>query len=82
MSTLTLTASPDVIDLARQLAEEERMSVSEMFAEFIRMRGRKGSPVRISPEVEAIAGVVRLPPDFNEDAALREAIAERMGFPR
>ena len=78
MSTLTLTFDDDLASQAQEYARRTGTDLSVLVAELLRpvvAPARKRRP--LSPEVEALAGCITLPPDFDYKTALGEALAEK-----
>ena len=79
---LTLTATPEIIALARN----EGTSISSMFSNFImaksRMSGKHESPRdrKIGPITKSLTGIVKLPDDFNEKDFMGQVFAEKYGL--
>jgi hypothetical protein len=61
MKKLTLTAEPEVIDMAKRLAEDRGTSVSAMFSQLIRtMAGRgSGAMADIGPITRRLTGIAK-----------------------
>ena len=79
---LTLTATPEIIALAKIQARNEGTSVSAMFADFVmekeyRSRQRDTRSHRIGPLTRSLAGIVRLPPDFDEKEFTARVLTEK-----
>ncbi len=83
MSKLTLTAPPEVISLAEELAKRENTSISAMFANFVlaksRRHGKKFSRVKIGPLTKSLTGIVKLPDTFDEKDFMSEVLAKKYG---
>ena len=74
--TLTLTAPPDVISLARDIAERGKTTVSALFVDFIRAQASREKRFAVSPAVQALSGVVKLPHDFDDQIETEKAVFE------
>ena len=63
MKKLSLTLEPEVIDLAKKLAEARGTSVSGMFSQFILAMGDRRSRRRdsIAPITRRLTGIARAP---------------------
>ncbi|MDD3695843.1 MAG: DUF6364 family protein [Lentisphaeria bacterium] len=81
---LTLTASPEVVSLAKELAKKENTSVSAMFANFImaqtRMKTQTRKKTQIGPLTKALSGVVKLSDDFDEKQFIENALVDKFGL--
>ena len=78
MSTLSLTLDDDLINQAQEYARRTGTDVSVLVAELLRPVVVPARPRRpLSPAVEALAGCIILPPDFDYKKALGEALAEK-----
>ena len=78
MSTLTLTLDDDLLAQAQEYAQRTGTDLSVLVAELLRpvvATTRKRRP--LSPQVEALAGCISLPSDFNYKEELGKALAEK-----
>jgi hypothetical protein len=79
MKKLTLTAEPEVIDLAKKLAQARGTSVSGMFSQFIRAMGerrfRPGEP--IGPITRSLTGIARAPRGKTDRQLLEDALLQK-----
>ncbi|MDQ2771023.1 MAG: DUF6364 family protein [Bacteroidota bacterium] len=78
MSTLTLTFDDDLATQAQEYAKRTGTDLSVLVAELLRpvvtpARQRRPS----SPQVEALAGCISLPPDFDYKALRGDALWEK-----
>lgn len=84
MQKLTLTASPEVVSLAKELAKRENTSVSAMFANFImaqtRMKSKTHKITQIGPLTKSLSGIIKLPDDFDEKQFVENALADKFGL--
>jgi len=80
MRKLTLSAEPDVIDLAKKFARRRGTSVSHMFSEFIRSLAASGRPSAATPLTRRATGLIRLPRGKADRQLIEEALAERYGL--
>ena len=84
MSKLTLTAPPDIIKLAEQLAKTENTSISAMFVNFIMAKAKYSEEPRteqqLGPITQALVGIVKLPDDFDEKEFMGEVFAQKYGL--
>lgn len=74
---ITLSATPEIAAMAKELAKEKNTTVSALFANFIRAVHLANHPVvkpKLHPAVEALTGCIQLPPDFD----LKEFMAENL----
>jgi len=81
MKKLTLSADPEVIEQAKQVAEASGTSVSALFERFIRIlaRGRKGKQP-IGRITRKASGVIKLPRGKSERDVLAEALTDKYGM--
>ncbi len=78
MSTLTFTLDDSLVSQAQEYARRTGTDLSVLIAELLRpVVGpvRKRRP--ISPQVAALAGCIKLPPDFDYKTAVGEALREK-----
>ena len=84
MKKLTLSADEDVIAMARKLAKREGISISALFAGFIRARAQRISPSRISlgPLTKQALAISRKAgrSDESDREAVEEALNEKYGI--
>ena len=84
MSKLTLTAPPDVIKLAEQLARTENTSISAMFVNFImakvRLSEEPNPEQQLGPITQSLVGIVKLPDDFDEKKFMGEVFTQKYGL--
>ncbi|HTW94491.1 MAG TPA: DUF6364 family protein [Tepidisphaeraceae bacterium] len=79
MKKLTLTADPEVIDMAKKLAERRGTSVSAMFSQFVRAMAGQG-PSRqgaICPATRRLTGIARAPRRKTDRQLLEDALIHR-----
>lgn len=77
MPKLTLSATPDVIDLAKHLASERGTSVSALFSQFVRSMGSPRRPVRTASKTRLATGLIKLPAGKTDRELIEQALAER-----
>jgi len=79
MKKLTLTAEPEVIDMAKKLAATRGTSVSAMFSQLIRaMAGRNpGSLSNVSPRVRGLTGLARAPRGKTDRQLVEDGLIHR-----
>ena len=78
MRKLTLSADEEVIAEAKQIAAENKTSVSAMFSRFVRAIGRRENPHRpLGPIARKASGVIRLGGRKSRRQLLEEALAEK-----
>ena len=79
MKKLTLTAEPEVIDMAKKLADARGTSVSAMFSQIIRAMG--GQPSRrsdpVGPITARLTGIARAPRGKTDRRLLEDALLQR-----
>lgn len=78
MPTLTFTLDDDLASQVHEYARRTGTDLSVLVAELLRpvvapARKRRA----LSPEVEALAGCISLPPDFDYKTALDDALREK-----
>jgi Family of unknown function (DUF6364) len=79
MKKLTLTAEPEVIDMAKKLAIARGTSVSAMFSQLIRaMAGRNPrTSDKIGPITRRLTGIAKTPRGKNNRRLVEDAILDR-----
>ncbi len=81
MKKLTLSADPDVIDQARELARQSGTSVSSMFERFVRLRAQQARGARpLGPLTRKASGMIVLPKGRSEKRVLEDALREKYGL--
>ncbi|MGA3065988.1 MAG: DUF6364 family protein [Tepidisphaeraceae bacterium] len=79
MKKLTLTAEPEVIDMAKKLAEARGTSVSAMFSQLIRAMGarrsRRDDP--LGPVTRRLTGIARAPRGKSDRRLLEDALLQK-----
>jgi len=81
MPKLTLSADKDVIQKAKQLAQERGTSVSAMFSRFVESVATGADPKRLKPGpmTRKAIGLAKLPSNKTDRQLIEEALAERFG---
>jgi len=81
MKKLTLSAEPEIIDLAKRIADENGTTVSQLFARFVHAlaRNQKKRP-SIGPKTRRATGLIKLPADKSDDELLTEALLDKYGL--
>lgn len=79
MSKLTLSADPEVIDLAKKIAALNGTSVSDLFSQFIRSLDAGGKPSKLAPLTRRATGIIRLPRGKSDRKLIEHALVERYG---
>jgi hypothetical protein len=80
MSKLTLSADKDLIRKAKELAAQNRTSVSAMFSRMLRVMGRtSGLQQPPAPLTRQATGLIRLPSAAEDDRLLEDALAAKYG---
>ena len=81
MPKLTINAEPEVIALAKKLAKERGISVSEMFFNIIRSMAttKRSDQLDLGPRTREASGLVKWPEGETRSyrELIEEAIAER-----
>ena len=80
---ITLSAPPDIVQMAKQIAAERNTSVSALFANYIRAIHQANHPVvkpKLHPAVEALTGIIKLPSDFNLKEFMTENLIKDYGI--
>ncbi|MBI2192677.1 MAG: hypothetical protein HYU36_11910 [Planctomycetes bacterium] len=75
---LTLSADKELIEAAKELAENEGTSLSSMFSRFLRavLAGRRNQK-QPGPLTRKATGLVKLPPSKSDRELLEEALADK-----
>jgi hypothetical protein len=75
---LTLNVEPEVIAMARQLAEKQGISVSEVFSRIVRsMASSHRSIPKLAPKTKPAIGLIKLPTGKTDRELIEEAMADR-----
>lgn len=80
---LTLNLEEEEVRLARELAREEGVSVSALFANLLRGRiamRRKAEQEKLPPLTRKALGMARLPKGKTERELVEESLAEKYGI--
>ena len=84
VSKLTLTASPEIIEMAAEQAKREGTSISAMFANFIlaksQLQTQRRRHRKIGPLTKALTGVIKLPDDFDEKDFISDVFIQKYGL--
>jgi hypothetical protein len=80
-ATLTIHLDSDVYQLAEQEAKARQTTLPEVVAHQLRVMARNWQESRAgrTPITDALRGAVKLPPDFDERAALTEELQKEHG---
>ena len=80
-ATLTINLDADVLQLAEQEAKERHTTLPEVVAHQLRVMARnwQESKAGRTAVTDALRGAVKLPPDFDERAALTEELQKKHG---
>ena len=80
-ATLTLNLDSAVLALAKQEAKARHTTVPEVVAHQLRVMARNWQESRAgkTPLTDALRGVLKLAPDFDERAAVTEELRKRHG---
>lgn len=81
-ATLTIALDADVLLFAEQEARAHHTTVPEIIAHQLRVMAQnwKDSRDGKTPVTDELRGVVKLPPDFDERAALTEELEKQHGL--
>ena len=75
---LTLTVEENVIRRAKLYAKQTGRSLSELIENYLDMLTKEDiNKEPLSPKLKSIAGIVKLPKDFNEKEALEAYFREK-----
>lgn len=78
MPKLTLSADREIIDKAKELAKQQRTSVSALFAQFINAATRSDHwPDQPAPITRRCKGLAKVSADKTDRQLFEEAIAEK-----
>ncbi len=81
MTKLTLSADPDVVKDARELAEQSGTSISSMFERFVRLLAQQRRTARpLGPLTRKASGMIALPHGRSERQVLEDALLEKHGL--
>ncbi|MEO8067284.1 MAG: DUF6364 family protein [Flavobacteriales bacterium] len=84
---LTLLLDKGTIEEAKKYAAENDTSLSRMFEQFLRSlqptkfikRGKEAPKRKLSPEVERLSGIIKLPDDFDIKKGYGDYLAKKYG---
>ena len=85
MKKLTLSADENVIRKARQLARQNKTSISAMFSRFVLATSKRGGPSggeELGPLTRKALGLAKLPAGKPDRELLEEALLAKYGFKR
>lgn len=79
--TLTIDLEADILQLAEEQARARHTTVPKVVAQQLRVmaRNRQESRAGKTPVTDALRGAVKLPPDFDEQAAVTEELQKKHG---
>jgi hypothetical protein len=78
MKKLTLSADPEVIEEARELAQQSGTSVSSLFERFVRLlAGQRRAARPLGPLTRKASGMVALPKGQSAEKVLEDALLEK-----
>ncbi len=80
MKKLTLSAEPEVIEDARELAEQTGTSVSSMFERFVRLMAGRRRAAPLGPLTRKASGMIALPKGRSERRLVEDALLEKHGL--
>ena len=80
-ATLTVNLDLEILQLAEQEAQSRHTTLPEVVAHQLRVMARNWQDSREgkTPVTDALRGALRLPPDFDEHAALTEELQKKHG---
>ena len=80
-ATLTVNLDSEILQLAEQEARARHTTLSEVVARQLRVMARNWQESRAgrTPATDALRGAVKVPPDFDERAALTEELQKQHG---
>jgi len=81
-SKLTLRPSKEVIELARQMALEEKTSITKLFSSFVLSRSklrRFPKKIPLGPLTQEVTGILKMPADWDYKKEMEELLDEKYG---
>lgn len=80
-ATLTVNLDSEVLQLAEQEARARHTTLPEVVAHQLRVMARNWQDSRAgkTPVTDALRGAVKLPPDFDQRAAVTEELQKKHG---
>ena len=80
-ATLTVNLDADILQLAEQEAKARHTTLPEVVAQQLRVMAHNWQDSRAgkTPVTDALRGVVKLPPDFDERAAVTVELQKKHG---
>ena len=81
-ATFTVNLDSEVLQLAERQARARHTTLPEVVAHQLRVMARNWQDSRAdkTPVTDALRGAVKLPPDFDERAALTEELQKKHGI--
>ena len=81
-ATLTINLDSDVLASADQEAKARRTTLSEVVAHQVRVMAQNWQKSRAgeTPLTDSLRGAIKLPADYDEKAAVTEALRGKNGF--
>jgi hypothetical protein len=78
---LTVNLDSEILELAEQQARARHTTLSEVIARQLMLMARNWQDSRAgkTPTTDALRGVVKLPPEFDEQMALTEELLKKHG---
>ena len=79
---LTLRPTKTVADLAHQMAEEDNISITQLFSAFILTRRKlqtQREKIPIGPLTRSVTGILIVPEDWDYKKEMEESIDEKHG---
>lgn len=76
---LTLTVEKTVIEKAKAYAKKTGRSLSELVENYLEAITLNEKEENLSPRLKKIVGVVKLPPDFDEEKELSDYYKKKHG---
>jgi hypothetical protein len=74
---LTLTVEKSIIERAKSYAKSTGRSLSEIIETYLTTITDESVGSEMSPKLKKIAGVIKLPKDFNEKEELRKSLEDK-----
>lgn len=74
---LTLSLNETVIEKAKHYAESTGKSLSSLVEDYFKNLTESNKKTNISKRLQAIAGKIELPPNFDDELELRKAMEEK-----
>lgn len=74
---LTLTVEKTIIDRAKSYAKSTGRSLSDLVEKYLETLTQDTKATELSPKLQKLVGIVKLPKDFDEDKELHDYLSKK-----